>query len=295
MIDVKKAGYVSIIGKPNAGKSTLLNAILKQKLVITNPKAQTTRHRIIGIHHHKDCQMVFSDTPGIINPAYKLQEQMMAAVNQSLEDADVLVILIDLTSPKLHESVLEKLNAQNCPKILVFNKMDESKQDEIAKMVADFKESIQHNESIIISALHKFNIDVLLDTIYDYCPEHPAYYPEDQLTDKNERFFVSEIIREKLLKHYQQEIPYSSEVVIESFEEKPNITRISAIIYCERPSQKTIIIGKNGLGLKRVGTEARREIEKLIEQKVFLQLFVKVKEKWRNDQNILKSFGYDHE
>ncbi len=292
MSEIKKAGFISIIGKPNAGKSTLLNAILGQKLAITNSKAQTTRHRIIGIHHLKDCQMVFSDTPGIINPAYKLQEHMMSAVNESIHDADILVVLIDMTSPKLHDDVITQINKAQCPKILALNKIDESNQEEVKKVMDEFQEKIKPNETIIISALRGFNIDGLLGMLYDYSPEHPAYYPPDQLTDRNERFFVGEMIREKLLTHYQQEIPYSIEVVIDEFKPKKTLTKISAIIYCERPSQKVIIIGKSGLGLKRIGSEARRDMEKFLDRKVFLDLFVKVREKWRNDDTQLKRFGY---
>lgn len=292
MTEIKKAGFISIIGKPNAGKSTLLNAILGQKLAITNSKAQTTRHRIVGIHQFKDCQMVFSDTPGIINPAYKLQEEMMSAVNESIHDADVLVILIDVTSPKLHEDVITKINEVDAPKILVINKVDESDQDEVTRVMEEFQEKIKSNETLIISALRGFNVSGLVEHIYELCPEHPAYYPADQLTDRNERFFVSEIIREKLLTHYQQEIPYSIEVVIDQFKQKKTLIKISAIVYCERDSQKVIIIGKRGLGLKRIGTEARRDIEKFLDSKVFLELFVKVREKWRNDDTQLRRFGY---
>ncbi|MBO6515384.1 MAG: GTPase Era [Bacteroidia bacterium] len=292
MTEITKAGFISIIGKPNAGKSTLLNSILGQKLAITNSKAQTTRHRILGIHHHNDCQMVFSDTPGIINPAYKLQEEMMAAVNESIFDADVLVILIDITSPNLHEDVITQINKADAPKILVVNKIDESDQEEVSSVLAEFEKKIPHNDTIIISALSGFNVQGLIEQIYELCPEHPAFFPEDQLTDRNERFFVSEMIREKLLTHYQQEIPYSVEVVVDQFKEKKTLTKISAIIYCERDSQKVIIIGKRGLGLKRIGSEARRDIEKFLDNKVFLELFVKVREKWRNDDTQLRRFGY---
>ena len=295
MSTVTKAGFISIVGKPNAGKSTLLNAVLGQKLAITNPKAQTTRHRIKGIHHHKDAQFVFSDTPGIINPAYKLQEEMMGAVKESINDADVLVVLIDMTSPKLHEDVITLITQAPCKKILAINKIDEADQEAVTKTLHEFKELIKPDDTIILSALRNFNIGGLLDMIYDFCPEHPAYYPEDQLTDKSERFFVSEIIRDKLLKHYQQEIPYSVEVVVEAFKEKKTLIKISAVIYCERDSQKVIIIGKNGLGLKRVGTEARKDIEKFLDNKVFLELFVKVREKWRNDDKQLKRFGYKND
>lgn len=295
MSEIKKAGFISIIGKPNAGKSTLLNAILGQKLAITNPKAQTTRHRIIGIHNFKDCQMVFSDTPGIINPAYKLQEQMMSAVKESIHDADILVVLIDMTSPNLHDDVIEQINAAECPKILALNKIDESDQDQVKAVMDEFQEKIKPNEIIILSALRGFNVDGLVGMLYDYSPEHPAYYPEDQLTDRNERFFISEIIREKLLTHYQQEIPYSIEVVVDQFKQKKSLIKISAVIYCERSSQKVIIIGKKGLGLKRIGSEARRDMEKFLDQKVFLELFVKVREKWRNDDTQLRRFGYKND
>jgi len=294
-MEITKAGFISIIGKPNAGKSTLLNSILGMKLAITNSKAQTTRHRIMGIHHHNDCQMVFSDTPGIINPAYKLQEEMMHAVKESIHDADVIVVLIDLTSPKLHEDVIEQINKAQCPKIVAINKMDEGGQEKVAELMEEYGSLILHDHILPLSALHKFNVDNLIDMIYEHCPEHPAYYPEDQLTDRDERFFVAEMVREKILTHYQQEIPYSIEVVVEAWKDKPNITKIDAVIYCERDSQKVILIGKKGLGLKRIGTEARRDIERFLDRKVYLQLFVKVLEKWRNDEKQLKRFGYNHE
>ncbi|MFT7591549.1 MAG: GTP-binding protein Era [bacterium] len=292
MSDIKKAGFISIIGKPNAGKSTLLNAILGQKLAITNSKAQTTRHRIIGIHNQDDCQMVFSDTPGIINPAYKLQEAMMVAVKEAINDADILVVLIDMTSPKLHDDVIEQINRADCPKILALNKIDESDQELVKSVMEEFQAKIKTEETIIVSALRGFNVDGLIGMLYKYCPEHPAYYPEDQLTDRDERFFCSEMIREKLLTHYQQEIPYSIEVVVDEFKKKKTLTKISAIIYCERDSQKVILIGKKGLGLKRIGSEARRDMEKFLDRKVFLELFVKVREKWRDNDTQLRRFGY---
>lgn len=292
MTSITRAGFISIIGKPNAGKSTLLNALLGQKLAITNAKAQTTRHRIMGIINEDGCQMVFSDTPGIIQPAYKLQEDMMHSVKESMEDADVVLLLMDVYDVVLSEEVTEVLNLAKAPLVLVLNKIDLSNQEEVQHIINDLQTKLHIQEVITISALHKFNTQGLLKVITKFCPEHPAFYPEDQLTDKTERFVAAEMIREKILTHYQQEIPYSVEVVIDSFREKKTLVKISAIIYVERDSQKVIIIGKNGLGLKRVGTEARRDIEAFLDCKVFLELFVKVKEKWRNDEKQLKRFGY---
>jgi len=292
MSTITKAGFISIIGKPNAGKSTLLNALLGQKLAITNHKAQTTRHRIKGIVNHKDCQLVFSDTPGIIEPSYKLQEDMMHSVRESMEDADVVILVIDATDTEIDDVVTKILNLSEVPVILALNKIDLSGQITVQRIVDRLTAQIKVAEVITLSALHKFNTAGLLDLLASQCPEHPAFYPEDQLTDKTERFVAAEMIREKILTHYQQEIPYSVEVVIDSFKVKKTLVKIVAIIYVERQSQKVIVIGKNGLGLKRVGTEARRDIEAFLDHKVFLELLVKVKEKWRNDEGQLRRFGY---
>ncbi|MBI1307333.1 MAG: GTPase Era [Bacteroidetes bacterium] len=286
------AGFVSIIGKPNAGKSTLLNALLGQKLAITNPKAQTTRHRIIGIVNHGNCQMVFSDTPGIIDPAYKLQQQMMNAVRESMEDADVVILLVDVTDHELNDQVFEMLRLSKVPVVLVLNKIDSSDEEVVKNLIERFSSEMDFADIITTSALLKFNVEGLKDILASHCPEHPAFYPEDQLTDRTERFFAAEIIREKILTHYQQEIPYSVEVVIDEFREKKELVKISAIIYVERDSQKVIIIGKGGLGLKRIGTEARKELEQFLDCKVYLEIFVKVRDKWRNDDLQLKRFGY---
>jgi GTP-binding protein Era len=288
----QKAAFVSIIGKPNAGKSTLLNSLINQKLAITNPKVQTTRHRIKAIVNQDNTQLVFSDTPGIIDPNYKLQEEMMNAVKDSIEDADIVIVLVDVQEPYLTDEVLSLLKESEAKKILVLNKADLSDQEHLAKTLEKLQNQIEADDSIIASALHKFNVNELLSKLIALSPEHPPYYPEHQFTDKPTRFFVAEFIREKILTHYQKEIPYSVEVVVDSYKEEKNITKISAIIYVERDSQKVILIGKNGLGLKRIGTEARRDIERFIDDKVFLKIFVKVKKKWRNDERLLKSFGY---
>ncbi|MCB0733255.1 MAG: GTPase Era [Bacteroidetes bacterium] len=286
------AGFITIIGKPNAGKSTLLNALLGQKLAIVNPKAQTTRHRILGIVNHNHCQMVFSDTPGIIQPSYKLQEEMMRKVTESMEDADVVILLVDVNDATLTDEVIEVLNTCNVPLILAVNKLDESDQAVATEVINELKSRLDIADVIALSAKHKFNVKGLLEIIGAHCPEHPMFYPEDQLTDKTERFVASEIIREKILTHYQQEVPYAVEVVIDSFREKKDLVKISAVIYVERNSQKVILIGKNGLGLKRIGTEARKEMETFLDCKVYLELFVKIREKWRNDEQQLKRFGY---
>jgi GTP-binding protein Era len=295
MSEEHKAAFISIIGKPNAGKSTLLNALMGQKLAITNAKAQTTRHRIRGMVNHENCQLVFSDTPGIINPSYKLQEKMMQSVQESIEDADIIILVVDATDSKLAPEVFELLEKSVAKKILVINKMDESGPESLQRIVDEFLGKYGFNDHIIVSALHKFNTKGLLSLMVELAPEHPAYFPIDQLTDKSDRFLAAEMIREKMLTHYQQEIPYSVEVVVESFKETKTIIRISAVIYVERDSQKIIIIGKRGLGLKRIGTEARKDMERLFDNKVFLELFVKVRDKWRNDDQQLKRFGYGTE
>lgn len=293
MSEKQKAGFVSIIGKPNAGKSTLLNALIGMKFAIATSKVQTTRHRIMGIVIHKDAQLIFSDTPGIIQPHYKLQEHMMDQVRESLEDADILILLLDVNDPVLSEEVLSAL--QHSPatkKVLVVNKVDLADQERVMTVINEVTERFKFDHVMAISAKEKFNTTHLLDLLSELCPEHPYYFPEDQLTDRPERFFMSEMIREKILLHYQKEIPYSVEVVVEEFKEESNLIRISATIFTERKSQKGILIGQGGMGLKRVGTEARKDMEEFLEKKVFLQLFVKVREQWRNNESLLKKFGY---
>jgi GTP-binding protein Era len=287
-----KAGFVNIIGKPNVGKSTLMNAMIGEKLSITTPKAQTTRHRIMGIANGEDYQVVFSDTPGIIKPKYKLQEKMMNFVESSFSDADVMLYLTDVEEKFDNPELIEKLNNISVPLILAVNKIDLSDQPKTLALLAEWQKLLPKAEIFVISALHKHNVDGLFRRLLELLPENPPYYSKEDLSDRNLRFFVSEIIREQILKYYSKEIPYSVEVVIESYKEAKDCDRIAAVIYVERDSQKGIIIGARGDSLKRVGTYSRIQIEKLIGKKAFLEIFVKVKKDWRSDDNILKSFGY---
>ncbi|MCJ0742123.1 GTPase Era [Pedobacter montanisoli] len=288
-----KAGFVSIIGKPNVGKSTLMNAIVGEKLSIITPKAQTTRHRILGIVNSEDYQIVFSDTPGIIKPKYELQDSMMSAVSLSLSDADLILFVTDIHEKHDENDVLEKIANSNIPLVVLINKIDTATQELVAEKTAFWQEKLNPLYIFAISALHQYNLEGLLPLILEHLPEHPAYYDKEDLTDRHLRFFASEIIREKIFLNYQKEIPYSTEVIITSFKEEDGLTRISAEIIVERDSQKNILIGKGGSALKKVGTEARKDIEKFIDQKIFLQLFVKVIPDWRSKKNYLKSFGYD--
>ena len=287
-----KAGFVSIIGKPNVGKSTLLNSLLGQHLSIVTHKAQTTRHRIKGIYNDENHQVVFSDTPGMIEPNYLMQEKMMGFVSASLEDADLVLFIREAGETQIHAESLEKLKALTVPLIVVINKADLSTQEIIQKQSEWLKENLKPLAVIPISALKKFNTEALLDLIKETIPESPPYFDKDELSDLNERFFVSEMVREQIFIHYKQEIPYSSEVSVDSFAEKNGITHISATIYVERDSQKAILIGKMGEGIKRVGTESRKQIQKFLGKKVHLVLFVKVEKDWRKDENLLKRFGY---
>lgn len=295
-----KSGFVNIIGEPNVGKSTLLNALLGEKLSIITNKPQTTRHRIIAIINTDDYQIVFSDTPGIIDtPHYKMQEAMNTFAYSALDDADILMYLIDVTQdPIIPDVIKSKFGKVDCPKILVLNKMDLSTQKEIKQLSDWWTSELPSFQQVAISALEKVGTEELLKLIVDRLPEGPAYYPKDQFTDKSERFFVSEIIREKILKLYHQEIPYSCEVVVTSFKEdltrKDKMIRIGAEIIVNRKTQKSIIIGKGGVSIKRLGTEARIDIEAFVERKVYLELHVRVKEKWRDDDRSLKSYGYLH-
>ncbi len=289
-----KAGFVSIIGKPNVGKSTLMNAIVGEKLSIITPKAQTTRHRILGIVNTEDYQIVFSDTPGIIKPKYELQDSMMSAVSLSLSDADLILFVTDIHEKHDENDVLEKIANSNIPLVVLINKIDTATQELVTEKTAYWQQKLNPLYIFAISALHQYNLEGLLPLILEHLPEHPAYYDKEDLTDRHLRFFVSEIIREKIFLNYQKEIPYSTEVIITSFKEEDGLTRISAEIIVERDSQKNILIGKGGSALKKVGTEARKDIEKFIEQKVFLQLFVKVVPDWRSKKNYLKNFGYEN-
>lgn len=288
-----KAGFVSIIGKPNAGKSTLMNALVGEKMSIITPKAQTTRHRIIGIVNEEDYQIVFSDTPGVIKPNYHLQESMMNFVMGSIIDADVLLLVTDIHERYDENDVLEKLRNTQSPVAVLINKVDKSSEEEVKEKITYWQERLQPDVIFPISALLDYNIEAVMSYIKDKLPVHPPYYEKDELTDKNMRFFVSEMIREKVFKLYEKEIPYSTEVIITAYKEEANITRISAEIIVERDSQKNIIIGKGGAMIKKVGTYARQDIEAFIGGKVFLELFVKVIPHWRTKKNYLKSFGYD--
>jgi GTP-binding protein Era len=288
-----KSGFVGIIGKPNVGKSTLMNRLIGEQLSIVTPKAQTTRHRIKGILNSDDYQIVFSDTPGMLDPAYLLQEKMMDFVEASLEDADAVLFISDLSETYMDESILKKLQSIKAPIIVVVNKIDTSSQDEINKLVHAWKKKLNPVAVIPISALEKFNTEKIIETIIPLLPEAPPFFPKENLSDASERFFISEIIREKIFMHYQQEIPYSTEVGIDAFKEENKIIRIAGTIFVERDSQKGIIIGRQGEGIKRIGSEARADIEKLLGKKVFLELFVKVEKEWRKNENKLRRFGYN--
>ncbi len=288
-----KSGFVNILGNPNVGKSTLMNLLVGERLSVITPKAQTTRHRIMGILSGDDYQIVYSDTPGILNPKYKLQAAMMRSVESALEDADLIIYVTDVVETvSKNEAQLARILNNTVPKIIVVNKIDLTTQEELEKIVAKWAEMAPGVPILPVSALNRFNTDVLLKEVIKRLPEGPAYFPEGQLTDRYERFFVSEIIRGKIFETYQKEIPYSVEVEIESFKEEPSLTRISAVIYTARDSQKGIIIGHKGSMLKRVGTGARKEIEEFLGKKVFLELFVKVEHEWRDNPRMLKKFGY---
>lgn len=294
-----KAGYVSLIGKPNVGKSTLLNAMIGTKLSIATSKPQTTRKKILGILSTDDYQIIFLDTPGILNPEYLLQERMLEVVHHSVKDADVVLFIIDIkndpTGSKTFEDekVKEILSETTQKKILVINKIDEAKEHEVENLINGFQKKNIFDKIIATSATMGININNLIDEIVELLPEHPKYYPEDQLSDENERFFVSEIIREKVFELYRDEIPYSTEIEIEEFKERENRKDyIRANIIVERETQKPIIIGEKGVAIKRLGKIAREEIERFLEREVFLELFVKVREKWRSNPNFLNRFGY---
>ena len=292
-----KAGFVNIIGKPNVGKSTLMNTLTGEKLSIITSKSQTTRHRITGIINGEDFQIVYSDTPGIIlNPSYKLQESMNNFVSGSLQDADIILFITDIFEKPEEEpeDTLRKLQHIEIPKILLINKIDIDKNEKEEELINYWKAKNIFDHVIPISALNQTNVDILLGLILENLPTHPAFYPKDALTDKPERFFMSEIIREKLLKNYKKEIPYSCEVEIEEFKEEKRITKIRAVIYVERKTQKGIIIGNQGAAIKKMATEARNDMEAFLRKKVFLETYVKVRDKWRSNDRDLKNFGYNH-
>lgn len=288
-----RSGFVNILGNPNVGKSTLMNALVGEKLSIITSKAQTTRHRIMGIVNGDDFQIVYSDTPGIINPQYKLQEAMMSFVKIAMTDADVILYVTDVKEkPSAEKQYTEKIKGSGIPVIIAVNKIDLSNQEELEKITSSWMDSFPGSPVIPVSALNRFNLNVLLNAILSKLPEGEPYFPKDQLTDKYERFFASEILREKILKNYKKEVPYSVEIEIESFKEESNIIRIRALIHVVRESQKGILIGHKGVMLKKVGTEARHDMESFFGKKIFLELYVKVTKDWRDKPAMLKRFGY---
>ena len=289
-----KAGFVNIIGNPNVGKSTLMNAFVGEKLSIITSKAQTTRHRIFGIVSGDDFQVVFSDTPGIIKPSYALQASMMDFVKSAFEDADILIYMVEIGEKELKDEVFfNRIHKLEVPVLLLINKVDTSDQSTLEEQVAYWKEKVPRAEIFPISALRNFQTEVVFNRIIELLPESPAFFPKDQLTDKPERFFVNEIIREKILLHYKKEIPYSVEVETESFADSETIIHIRSVIMVERESQKGIIIGHKGEALKRVGVEARTDLEKFFGKQIHLELFVKVNKDWRSNVRQLRRFGYD--
>ncbi|MCO4814334.1 MAG: GTPase Era [Flavobacteriales bacterium] len=288
-----KSGFVSIVGSPNVGKSTLMNRLVGEKLSIVTSKAQTTRHRILGIVNDEDHQIVFSDTPGVVNSAYKLHENMMDYVNSSIQDADVLIFVTDPYESEMnHKETLERIQRLNVPVLCLINKMDLSDQEKVAEKLTYWQERLPKANVFPISALHGFGIDGVWEEIKANIPESPPYYDKDAMTDRPMRFFISEIIREKVFIHCKKEIPYATQIEIEEYIEEENITRIRALIIVERDSQKGIIIGRGGDMLKRIGYEARKEMEKFIDKKVFLETFVKVDKDWRGSTQKLKKYGY---
>ena len=289
-----KAGYVNIIGNPNVGKSTLMNAFVGERLSIITSKAQTTRHRILGIVNGDDFQILFSDTPGIIKPAYELQESMMDFVKSAFEDADILIYMVEIGEKALKdEAFFNRIIHSEIPVLLLINKIDQSNQEQLEEQVAFSKEKVPNALIYPISAKESFNVNVVFDKIIELLPVSPAFYPKDQLTDKPERFFVNEAIREKILMNYKKEIPYAVEVDTEEFNEDEDIIRIHSVIMVERDSQKGIIIGHKGESLKKVGIQARETLEEFFGKKIHLQLFVKVNKNWRNNDRQLKRFGYN--
>ena len=291
-----KAGFVNIIGNPNVGKSTIMNAMVGERLSIITSKMQTTRHRIKGIVNGDDFQIVYSDTPGILKPNYKLQETMMKFVETALIDADVILYVTDVKEdPAKNQEYIERIRTSGMPLIVLINKIDLSNQEEVIRLF-DYWNGIFPGSTVFpVSATEKFNLKPVFDRIIELLPENPPFFPKDELTDRSERFFMQEIIREKILLNYQKEIPYSTEVEIEEFREENNLLRIRGVIYVERDSQKGIIIGKAGAALKKVGTEARLDAEEFFGKKIFLEMFVKVAKEWRDKESSLRRFGYEAE
>lgn len=291
-----KAGFVNIVGNPNVGKSTLMNRLLGERISIATFKAQTTRHRIMGIYNTDEVQVVFSDTPGVVKPSYKLQESMLQFSESALADADVLLYVTDVIETiDKHTDFIEKVSNLDVPVLVLVNKIDLSNQENLAKIVELWEGLLPNAEIIPISAKSKFGVEYVLNRVIDLLPPSPPYFEKDQWTDKPARFFVSEIIREKILLYYDKEIPYASEVVVEQFKESEGKILISALIYVERESQKGIIIGKQGKALKKVATEARKELERFFDKSIYLKTFVKVDKDWRNSEKRLKNFGYQQD
>lgn len=288
-----KAGFVSIVGKPNVGKSTLMNSLVGENLSIISPKAQTTRHRIMGFINTDDYQIVYSDTPGMLKPSYELHKSMMRFVSFSLEDADVILFVVEV-GEKADEEVLKRLKkVKDIPIFLLLNKIDQSTEKEVGEKILYWKDQLTLAEILPLSALKQINTDRVLPLLLNYLPVHPPYYPKDELTDRSERFFAAEMIREKIFRNYDKEIPYSCEVKIFSFKEAENIIRISAEIYVERDSQKGILIGHKGESLKKVGMQARKDMEAFFQKQIFLETHVKVVPDWRNKKQTLDRFGYN--
>ena len=288
-----KAGFVNIVGNPNVGKSTLMNLLMGERISIATFKAQTTRHRIMGILNTPEMQICFSDTPGVLKPNYKLQEQMLQFSESALQDADVLLYVTDMVeTPDKNADFLEKVKKMTVPVLILINKIDLSDQKTLEKKVDEWHQVMPSAEIFPISALHKFNVDNVLSRIKELLPESPAYFDKDQWTDKPARFFVSEIIREKILLYYDKEVPYSTEVVVEEFKESAKLIRIRAVVYVERDSQKGILIGHQGVAIKRMNTEARKTLEKFFGKTIFLETFIRVNKDWRQSDKAMKSYGY---
>lgn len=289
-----KAGFVNIVGNPNVGKSTLMNQLVGEQISIATFKAQTTRHRIMGVVNTPEAQVVFSDTPGVLKPNYKMQEMMLAFSESALADADILLYVTDVReTPTKNMDFLEKVSKMEIPVILLINKIDESEQNQLGDLVETWHKLLPKAEILPISAKNKFGTEILMKRILELLPESPAYFDKDQLTDKPAKFFVSEIIREKILRYYDKEIPYSVEVAVERFKEDERLIRINAVIYVERDSQKGIIIGHQGQALKKVSAEARKSLEQFFGKKIFLETYVKVDKDWRSSKRELRLFGYD--
>ena len=287
-----QSGFVAIVGKPNAGKSTLLNTLLGQDLSIVTPKAQTTRHRIRGVLTAENYQLIFSDTPGIITPGYKLHERMMSFVQSAFADADVILLVLDAADNHFDAERFLKLNTTNRKLVVALNKIDLSSQEGVERIIENLNNTLHPDAIVPISAKEKFGGEMLVNALLKFIPEAPPYFDKDMLTDRNERFFVSEIIREKIFLQYDKEIPYSIEVAIEEFKDLPNIVRIRSYIFVERESQKAILLGKNGAAIKKLGMAARKKIETMVGKKVFLELTVKIRDDWRNNEQQLTNFGY---